>query len=227
MSRAALVAALALSLAACAPEDRREPRAAPPAPASSAGQTDPGLAKVVCLGDSLTAGYRLPVEEAYPALLAERLAEEGRPAAVVNAGVSGDTTAGGLARLDWVLGQEPDVLLVELGANDGLRGLPVAASEANLRAIVERGQDAGVRVLLLAMRLPSNYGADYASEFEAIYERVASATGATLVPFFLTGVAGRPELNLPDGIHPNRAGHRRAAENLLPHVRSALAEAAS
>jgi acyl-CoA thioesterase-1 len=158
-------------------------------------------------------------------LLAERLAAGGWPAEVVNAGVSGDTTAGGLARLDWILSQRPDLVVVELGANDGLRCLPLEASEANLRAIVEGSRAAGAEVLLLAMRLPPNYGADYTRSFEAIYPRVAAEEGATLVPFFLAGIAGQPELNLPDGIHPNAAGHRRAAENLLPHVAAAVEEA--
>ncbi len=230
MSRAGLVAGLALAVLSCGPGAGGDaaPAARGAAPPTATVERAPGtLPRVVVLGDSLTAGYRLPVEEAFPALLALRLAAAGRPAEVVNAGVSGDTTAGGLARLDWILAQVPDVVVVELGANDGLRGLPVAASEANLRRIVEGARAAGARVLLLAMRLPPNYGAAYTRDFEAIYPRVAAEAGATLVPFFLAGVAGQPELNLPDGLHPNAAGHRRAAENLLPHVAAALSEAAS
>jgi acyl-CoA thioesterase-1 len=224
---AGLLAGIASSALACGPGDQGEPPAAAPSAARSpaALASAPDLPKVVFLGDSLTAGYRLPVAEAFPALLAERLAASGRPARVVNAGVSGDTTAGGLARLDWILSQQPDLVVVELGANDGLRGLPLEASEANLRAIVEGSRAAGAEVLLLAMRLPPNYGADYTRSFEAIYPRVAAEAGATLVPFFLAGIAGQPELNLPDGIHPNAAGHRRAAENLLPHVVAAVEEA--
>lgn len=227
--RAGLLAGIALSVLACGGGSRGgEPDAAAgsePRAASASPRSD--LPKVVFLGDSLAAGYRLAAEEAFPAILGERLAALGREAEIVNAGVSGDTTAGGLARLEWVLAQRPDLLVVELGANDGLRGVAVEASEANLTAIAERGRAAGARVLLLAMRLPPNYGAEYTRAFESIYPRVARATGATLVPFFLAGVAGAPELNLPDGIHPNAAGHRLAAENLLPHVTAALAEVTS
>jgi acyl-CoA thioesterase-1 len=182
---------------------------------------------VVFLGDSLTAGYGLPEADAYPALIAAALATEGRLVRVVNAGVSGDTSAGGLARLDWVLRLEPDVVVVELGPNDGLRGLPLEATEANLRRIVERARAAGARVLLAGMLIPPNYGPDYAGRFAAIYPRLAAELDVPLVPFLLEGVGGEPDLNLTDGIHPNAAGHRRMADNVLPYLRALVAETGS
>lgn len=178
--------------------------------------------KVVFFGDSLTAGLALEVEEAFPARLGELLAEDGRPIEVVNAGVSGDTTAGGLARLDWILQQEPDIVVVQLGANDGLRGLDPRATEANLRAILERVQAVDARPLLLGMKLPPSYGPAYVAAFEQVFPRLAEELDVPYVPFFLDGIAGRPELHLADGIHPSAAGHVRAAENLLPHLRSLL-----
>ena len=182
---------------------------------------------VVFLGDSLTAGLGLAEEQAFPALVRERLVEEGVPVRVVNAGVSGDTSAGGLRRLEWVLRQKPDVVVVGLGANDGLRGLSLEATEANLEDIVRRAKGAGARVVVLGMRIPPNYGPEYAAGFEGIYSRVARELGVPLVPFLLEGVGGEAELNLGDGIHPNAEGHRRVAENVLPLVRAALAETAA
>lgn len=173
---------------------------------------------VVFLGDSLTAGYGLDEDQAFPARIAERLEEEGVEARIVNAGVSGDTTAGGLARLDWLLSQRPDVVVAGLGANDGLRGLDLAASEANLREIVTRCQAAGARVLLLGMLIPPNYGPDYTTSFRELYPALADELGVPLVPFLLEGVAADPDLNLPDGIHPNAEGQKRVAENVLPHL---------
>ena len=177
---------------------------------------------VIFLGDSLTAGYELDETQAFPALIEARLRAAGRAVRVVNAGVSGDTTAGGLARLDWLLRQQPDVLFVGLGGNDGLRGTPLAASEANLRAIVERAGAAGVRVLLAGMLMPPNYGPDYTEAFAAIYPRLAADLGVPLIPFLLEGVAARPELNLPDGIHPNAEGQRIVAGTVLSHLEPLL-----
>lgn len=171
---------------------------------------------MVFLGDSLTAGFGLAEEQAFPAVVEERLRARGLPVEVVNAGVSGDTSAGGWARLDWVLRQEPDVLVVGLGANDGLRGISPAATEENLRAIVRRARRSGVWVMLLGMKLPPNYGPRYTAAFEAVYPRIAEDLEVPLVPFLLAGVGGEPELNLPDGIHPDVEGHRRVAQNVLP-----------
>ena len=212
-----------------AAEDTATPPArSPPAPQSPAAPEPRGdEALVVFLGDSLTAGYELAEREAFPALVEARLREGGRAVRVVNAGVSGDTTAGGLARLDWLLGQETDVLVVGLGANDGLRGVPLESSEANLRGILERAQAEGVRVLLAGMLIPPNYGPDYTGRFAAIYPRLADELGVPLIPFLLEGVAARPELNLPDGIHPNAEGQRRVAETVLRYLEPILDEVAA
>jgi acyl-CoA thioesterase-1 len=166
---------------------------------------------VVFLGDSLTAGFGLAEEQAFPAVVGELLAAQGLPVRVVNGGVSGDTSAGALARLDWLLTQEPDVVVVSIGGNDGLRGMPVDALEENLRSIARRARAAGARVLLTGQQIPTNYGPQYAGAFRELYRRVAREEGATLLPFLLEGVAMVPELNLPDGIHPNPEGQRRVA----------------
>ena len=178
---------------------------------------------VVALGDSLTAGLGVAAEEAWPALVDARLRREGYPYRVVNAGVSGDTTAGGLRRVDWVLRNRPEVAVVALGANDGLRGLAPDAMEANLLGIVERLRAVGVRVLVAGMEVPPNYGATYARAFRAVFPDVARRTGAALMPFLLDGVAADPRLNQADGIHPNAAGHRAIAERVWPHLVGLLA----
>jgi len=179
---------------------------------------------VVFLGDSLTAGYGLAEEEAFPARLAAALRAGGRPVRVVNAGVSGDTSAGGLRRLPWLLAQHPDVMVVALGANDGLRGLSVSLTEKNLREIVAQARGKGVRVLLLGLRLPPNLGADYVRAFEALYPRVAREAGVPLVPFFLEGVGGVAALNQEDGIHPTAEGQRRIAATVLPYLEPLVQE---
>lgn len=184
-------------------------------PVASAGS---GERVVVALGDSLTAGLGVAAEEAWPALVDARLRREGYPYRVVNAGVSGDTTAGGLRRVDWVLRSRPEVAVVALGANDGLRGLGTEAMEANLLAIVDRLRAGGARVLVVGMEVPPNYGAAYARAFRGVFVDVARRTGAALMPFLLDGVAADPRLNQADGIHPNTAGHRAIAERIWPHL---------
>jgi acyl-CoA thioesterase-1 len=173
---------------------------------------------VVAFGDSLTAGFGVAPEEAWPALVEARLRREGYPYRVVNAGVSGDTSAGGLRRVAWVLRARPEVAIVALGANDGLRGQDPGELRANLAGIVGRLKDAGVRVLLAGMRIPPNYGAERARDFAAVFPDVARRAGVPLMPFLLDGVAADPALNLPDGIHPNAAGHRLIAERVWPHL---------
>jgi len=181
--------------------------------------------RVVFLGNSLTAGLGLGVDEAYPAVIGERLAAENLPVRVVNAGVSGDTTAGGLRRLDWLLRQKPDIVVVGLGANDGLRGLALDASEENLRQIIQTSRDAGAAVLLLGMLIPPNYGPEYTDAFRAIYPRLAESLDIPLVPFMLEGVGGNPDLNQSDGLHPNAEGQKRIAENIMPHLRPMVQQA--
>jgi acyl-CoA thioesterase I len=185
------------------------------------------LPRVVFLGDSITAGYGVDANQAFPALVRDALAKEGIDVAVVNAGSSGDTTAGGLARLDWVLRQKPTVLVVGLGGNDGLRGQDVRSSEQNLRAIVKKGREAGAAVLLLGMMMPPNYGPEYTQQFREIYPRLAKELNVPLVPFLLEGVGGEANLNQRDGIHPTAEGHERVAANVMPHVRALLRDRAT
>jgi acyl-CoA thioesterase I len=179
---------------------------------------------IVALGDSLTAGLGVGADEAYPALLQARLRREGFEYRVVNAGVSGDTSAGGLRRIDWALRLSPAVVIVALGANDGLRGQPPETLRDNLTRIIERARAAGARVLLAGMRVPPNYGDDYARAFAGVYPAVAKATGVPLAPFLLDGVAGNPRLNQADGIHPTAEGQRRIAERLWPYLKPLLAK---
>ena len=177
---------------------------------------------VVALGDSLTAGFGVAADEAFPARLEARLRDEGYAYRVVNAGVSGDTTAGGLRRVDWVLRASPEVVIVALGANDGLRGQDPKMTRANLEEIVTRLQAAGARVLLAGMRLPPNYGDEYTKEFEAVFPAVARRAKVGLMPFLLDGVAGIPRLNQADGIHPTAAGQQVIADHLWPYLRPLL-----
>ena len=177
---------------------------------------------IVALGDSLTAGLGVAADEAYPALLESRLRQAGYAYRVVNAGVSGDTSAGAVRRLDWVLRSRPEIVIVALGANDGLRGLPVPALRDNLMAIVTRLRASGARVLLVGMRLPPNYGAAYASAFADAYRDVARRTSTAVMPFLLDGVAGDASLNQADGIHPNAAGQRIVADRLWPFLQPLL-----
>lgn len=179
--------------------------------------------RVVFLGDSLTAGLGLAEADAFPAVTQSLLEETGYFAEIVNAGVSGDTSAGGLARLDWVLGQKVDVLVVELGGNDALRGQSIEHTESNLRQIVRRARENGARVLLLGMDIPSNYGPDYGTAFADIYIRIAGEEGATLVPGFIREVGTDPALMQPDGLHPTADGHRRLAEILVPYLGDVIA----
>jgi acyl-CoA thioesterase I len=181
--------------------------------------------KVVFLGDSLSAGAHLPADQAFPAVLQQKLAAEGVVFELANAGVTGDTSAGGLRRVDWILRQQPALVVVELGANDGLRGVPVESIERNLRSILTKIKAQGARAMLLGMRLPPSIGADYARAFEQIYPRLAAELGVAYVPFFMEGVAGVPELNLSDGLHPTAQGHQRIADRLREPMRQALVNA--
>ena len=185
-----------------------------------AAAEEPGI---VVLGDSLTAGFGLPSEDAFPARLEAALRAEGHGWRVIDAGVSGDTSAGGLARLDWVLADAPEIVIVELGANDGLRGLPTDRMEANLDAILARLADAGAAVLLAGMRAPANFGADYEAAFQAVYERLAARHGVAFYPFFLEGVALEPALNQADSIHPNAAGVDEIVRRIVSHVVALIA----
>ena len=177
---------------------------------------------ILAFGDSLTAGLGVPANQAYPAVLAAKLKAEGYPYRVVNAGVSGDTTAGGLRRLDWALRLAPEIVIVELGTNDALRGQDLATVRSNLDQIVARFHAAGAQVLIAGMRLPPNYGLRYTTEFQKMYEDVAKQRRAAFMPFFLDGVGGNPRLNQPDGIHPTAEGYRIIVDRLLPYLKPLL-----
>ncbi len=181
---------------------------------STFGSAEPR--RILVFGDSLTAGYGIDPGLAFPAVLQEKIAAAGLDYEVVNGGVSGDTTAGGLRRIDWLLRRPVDILLLELGANDGLRGIPLDSTKRNLQAIIDRARARypDVRLVIAGMLVPPNLGPDYTQRFREIFEEVASENEAVLIPFLLEGVAGRPDLNLPDGIHPTPAGHRIVAENV-------------
>ena len=183
-----------------------------------AGQGHAAEHIIVAFGDSLTAGLGVTPDESYPAQLQAKLRAEGYAYRVINAGASGDTTAGGLRRVDWALKNKPDVVIVALGANDALRGQDLASVRTNLDAIVARFQKAGTRVLVAGMEVPPNYGARYAADLRRLYADVARKRGAAFMPFLLDGVAGDPRLNQPDGIHPTAEGYRIVAAHLWPHL---------
>jgi len=173
---------------------------------------------IVCLGDSLTEGYGVAPEESFPSLLANRLETLGHKVKVVNAGVSGSTSASAVSRLRWQLRGRPDFVVLALGANDGLRGVPPAETRRNLQAAIALAKEAGVHVVLAGMKLPPNYGPDHLRAFERIFPELARDNGLPLIPFLLEGVAAKPALNLADGIHPNPAGYRIVVENVLETV---------
>jgi len=184
-------------------------------PGGASPSTPDTRPRIVAFGDSLTAGLGVPAEESYPAQLQRSLDALGYSYRVVNAGVSGDTTAGGLRRVPWILTNKPDVVILELGANDGLRGLSVDQTRHNLREIIQRLQEAGVGVVLAGMKLPPNYGQDYLARFEGIYPALAKEYRLPLIPFFLDGVGGSPSLNQADGIHPTAKGYALVVEQVL------------
>ena len=173
---------------------------------------------IAFLGDSLTAGWHIEEEQAFPSLIERELRGRGVAVRVLNAGVSGDTSAGGRRRLSWVMRQKPAVVVVALGANDGLRGLELAPMEANLRAVLAEVKAGGAQPLLVGMKIPPNLGPDYARRFEQTYSNLAREHEVPLVPFLLEGVAGRADLTFSDGVHPTAEGHKRMATNVLPYL---------
>jgi len=180
---------------------------------------------VLMIGDSLTAGLGLSRDQSIPVRLEGALKEQGINARIINAGVSGDTSAGGRSRLQWALSEKPDVVVIELGANDGLRGLDPKATSENLDAMIGEAKRAGTRVLLAGMMAPPNLGTEYGGEFNRVYPALASKHDVTLMPFFLEDVAAVPELNQDDAIHPNEKGVDVIVQNLLPYVRQLLRRA--
>ncbi|WP_342349540.1 arylesterase [uncultured Nitrospira sp.] len=173
------------------------------------------LPKIVAFGDSLTAGFGVSSDESYPAQLEKQLHEGGFHYEVVNAGVSGETSAGGVRRVEWILKSRPTIVILELGVNDGLRGLPLQQTYSNLRSIIDRLQDEGVVVILAGMRIPPNFGEAYTGEFFEMYERLAQESTLPLIPFLLEGVAAQPGLNQADGVHPTAKGYIIVAQNVF------------
>jgi acyl-CoA thioesterase I len=179
---------------------------------------------ILFYGDSLTAGYGLSAEEAFPALIGQKLVEKGKAVKVINAGLSGETSAGGLSRIDWVLRQPVDIFVLELGPNDGLRGLPLDQTEKNLQLIIDKvkAKYPKARIVIAGMMVPPNIGPDYTEKFKKIYPALAKKNNAALIPFLLQDVAGDENLNLADGIHPNAKGHKIVAENVLKVIEPLL-----
>lgn len=176
---------------------------------------------IIFYGDSLTAGYGVGTELAFPAKVGELLEQAGQETTIINSGVSGETSAGGLTRIDWVLGRTLDVFVLELGANDGLRGLPIQQTEQNLQAILDKVKlkYPNAQLVIAGMMVPPNMGNRYATAFESIFPTLAKKNDAVLIPFLLNGVAGDPELNQPDGIHPNVKGHEIVAETVYNSIK--------
>ena len=194
---------------------------------ATAGQATAKPVKILALGTSLTQGYGLPPGTEFPVQLQAALRKGGIEATVINAGVSGDTSAGGLARLDWSLVDKPDVAIVELGSNDMLRGLPPEQTEKNLRAILTRLKSVKVKVLLTGMMAQRNLGADYVKSFDGIYPRLAKEQGVLFYPFMLDGVALNRKLNLADGIHPNPDGVKVIVARMLPLLKKLIQQSGS
>lgn len=176
---------------------------------------------IIFYGDSITAGYGVGTEFAFPRLIESLLDKDGFDVEIVNAGLSGETSAGGLTRIDWILNRPFDVFVLELGANDGLRGLPVNETSKNLQAIIDKvkAKYPNTQIILAGMMVPPNMGQDYSKEFENLFPQLAARNNAILIPFLLKDVAGIAELNQPDGIHPNTQGHKIIADNLYPYFK--------
>src|SRR5438067_5214828 len=182
--------------------------------------------RIVILGDSITAGYGVDPAQAYPALLQQKIDSAGLPFEIANAGVSGDTTGGGLRRIDWALSHGADVLIVALGGNDGLRGVPPKQTTANLESIIKRARAKipSLAVIVAGMQMPANFGREFVEEYKAVFPRVAAENNAELIPFLLEGVGGVANLNQLDRIHPTAEGHKRIAETVWPVLQKVLAK---
>ncbi len=177
---------------------------------------------VLVMGDSLTEGYRLAKEEAYPYLMELELKKKYPDVKIINGGISGSTSASAVRRLDWYLKAKPEIMILALGANDGLRGLKVEETSKNLEAVILKAKSSGIRVIVSGMKMPPNYGKEYSEKFNQIFPRLAKKHELKLIPFILENVAGIPALNLPDGIHPNPEGHKVMAKNVMKFLEAEL-----
>ena len=228
--RPSLVAVLALVLGACNSDPATETaRTAPAAPVVQSPAAKPGPAtgkkRVLFFGNSITAGLGVEPEQAFPALMGQKIDSLGLGYEVVNAGLSGETTAGGRSRVGWVLRQPVEVFVLELGGNDGLRGLPLSATRRNLQAIIDivHRRSPNARIVLAGMQIPPNLGQAYAADFKALYQEIADKNHLVLIPFLLEGVGGNRRLNQADGIHPTPAGHRMVARTVWHALQPLLA----
>lgn len=219
-TRSLLLISTCLLLTACGRQ--APPPAATPEPAAAAAAPQAARPRIVFLGDSLTAGLGLEPAQSYPSLVGQRLVREGYPYEIVNAGVSGDTSAGGLRRLQWSLEGDVKVLVVALGANDGLRGLSPAEMKKNLAAVIEQASAKGVTIVLAGMEAPPNFGADYTRQFRDVYREIAQHYRVRFIPFLLLGVAGNGSFNQSDGIHPNVRGAQMVADLVWAELKPAL-----
>ena len=197
-------------------------RAAENPPASTSFEPYQIVGTIVAVGDSLTAGYKVKEEEAYPALLEKRLHAAGYPWRVVNAGISGETSSGALSRIDWALKLEPDIVILETGANDGLRGIDPQLTKRNIEEIVRILEENGVTVVLAGMKMVPSLGREFLRDFAAIYPQIAQERDLIFMPFFLAGVAGKRSLNQEDGIHPTAEGYQIITDNLYPYAVEAI-----
>lgn len=209
--RVVVLVALALSIA-CGSREAEKPAAPVSPPPAKPVEKTTAHPRIVFLGDSLTAGLGLATDQSYPSLIGKRLQENGLDYEVINAGVSGDTSAGGLRRLDWSLDGDVRVLIIELGGNDGLRGLPPRELKKNLAAMLDRAREKKIPVILAGMEAPPNFGPDYTRDFRKVYSDLAAEYGVRFIPFLLQGVAGDAKLNQADGIHPNVRGAEIVAD---------------
>jgi len=177
---------------------------------------------IIALGDSLTAGQGVAEEEAYPAVLETKLQQDGYNWQVINAGISGETSSGALTRIEWIIAQKPDIVILETGANDGMRGIPVRVVRENINQAIQLLKAANIEIVLAGMQMLQNLGPEYTKQFKAVYPEIAEKQGVILIPFFLEQVAGTPSLNLPDFIHPTPEGHRIVAQTVYPFVVEAI-----
>jgi acyl-CoA thioesterase-1 len=190
--------------------------------ANLVAQDSKPLARVLVLGDSLTEGYGISQVDAFPKILENKFQTQKKNVEIINAGISGSTTASGLTRLKWHLKKKPDILILALGANDGLRGLPLKQTKENLLKVIQLAKENSIKVLLAGMKIPTNYGKTYLGDFEKIFPDLSKQEGVPLIPFLLEGVAGVKSLNIEDGIHPNEAGHKKIAETVYVYLKEML-----